>query len=283
MTKQNIAGIVLVVMMIAIGSYIAFTPQNVTKQDVEQTHDYAAATADHTVVAAINSEPAAGEEADAPQAVEDSAAPANNSEVAKTTEAAAAEMVKASDTAAIDVDKIMAPRALGDVNAPVTIEEYASLTCSHCGHFYNETFGQIKKEYIDTGKVRFIYHDFPLNTPARDASIIARCLPEDRYFKYIDFLFETQSKWAYESDYMKSLIQNAKLLGGSEARLQACLDSMDIKREIAANMQSVSQERGIQSTPTFFINGEMLKGAQPFSVFKEKIDQLLPGESKAAE
>ncbi len=276
MTKQNIAGIVLVVMMIAVGGYIALTPQAIQDEpEMPQTQDYAGAD-DHKIVTAINSEPAAGEESVLPRHSEESDAE---------TVAAVSEDIPATEAGEDDINvaEIMAPRKLGDENAPVTIEEYASLTCSHCGHFYTETFGQIKKEYIDTGKVLFVYHDFPLNTPARDASIIARCLPKDRYFKFIDFLFETQSKWAYEGDYMKSLMQNAKLLGGSEARLQACLDSMDIKREIAATMQSASQERGIQSTPTFFINGEMLKGAQPFAVFKEKIDQLLTKESSAAE
>ncbi|MCB9995707.1 MAG: DsbA family protein [Rhodospirillales bacterium] len=205
----------------------------------------------------VTSEPAAGEE-DATAIQEDTA------------------------PAAVDVEKAMMPRVLGDENAPVTIEEFASLTCSHCAHFHEQTFGELKKEYIDTGKVRFIFNDFPLNTPARDATIVARCLPHDRYFKFISFLFQTQDKWAYDSDYAKALKQNAKLLGGSESTLDACLNSDELKEALAKSMQDASEKYKIQSTPSFVLNGtEQLSGAQPFSVFKEKIDKLLEESNKA--
>lgn len=199
--------------------------------------------------------------------------------VAETVEVQAA----SSAASVVDVEKSLILREMGDKNAPVTIQEFASLTCSHCAHFHKDTLSKLKEAYIDTGKVRFIFTDYPLNAPALDAAMISRCLPEDRYFKFLSFLFETQDQWAYSSDYRKNLKQGGKLLGGTEEMLDACLNNEALKKGLVDRMQKAAQDHSIESTPSFLINGtELLKGAQPFPVFQEKIDALL-NESKSAE
>lgn len=194
---------------------------------------------------------------------------------------------KAKETAALDTSldtgAILAPRTMGDPDAPVKIEEFASLSCSHCAHFYEDTFPLLKTQYIDTGKVYFVYSDFPLNGSALDAAVIARCLPESAYFKFIKFLFETQDDWAYEQNYRQILMQNAKLLGGKTDRLESCLNSNELKLGLAEIQQEASKKYSIRSTPSFVINDEqVMSGAKPLSAFKEAIDPLLK-ESTATE
>lgn len=179
----------------------------------------------------------------------------------------------------IDVEAALADRALGDPNAPIVIKEYASLSCGHCANFHKNTFEKLKEAYIDTGKVYFIYGDFPLNTPARDASMIARCLPEDKFFKYIKFLFDTQEDWAYGSNHLKGLRQNAKLLGATDELLNACLTNPKLKEGLALEMQKASTEYQVQSTPSFIINGELARGAHSFESFQKIIDKKLEESS----
>lgn len=178
----------------------------------------------------------------------------------------------------VDVDAAMADRVLGDPKAPVTIDEYASLTCSHCAHFSKTTFDKLKEEYIDTGKVKFIYHDFPLNAPALEAAMVARCLPADKYFQFIKFLFETQEQWAFSKDYSASLKQNSKLLGLSEEKYDACVNDEMLKARLVTVMQKASDDLEIQSTPTFIVNGDpkaRISGALPLDAFKKVIDPLV--------
>ncbi|PJB70361.1 MAG: disulfide bond formation protein DsbA [Alphaproteobacteria bacterium CG_4_9_14_3_um_filter_47_13] len=182
----------------------------------------------------------------------------------------------------INVEEALKPREMGATDAPVLIEEYASLSCSHCAQFSRETFEKLKEAYIDTGKVRFIYNDYPLNAPAMDAAMVARCLPEDRYFKFVKFLFETQENWAFEADYKKKLVQNAKLSGATEELVNACLENQELKQGLITRMQKAAEDHNIQSTPSFIINGtETLKGAQDFESFSKAIDARLE-ESPAA-
>jgi protein-disulfide isomerase len=185
--------------------------------------------------------------------------------------------------AAINVAKALESRVLGDANAPVTINEYASLTCSHCAHFSNETFDKLKEKYIDTGKVRFIFNDFPLNAPALEASIVARCLPHDRYFQFIKFLFETQEQWAFNAKYSDSLKQNAKLLGLSEEAYAVCTSNEKLKGELVMRMQAAAKEHTIDATPTFIITAkagseQKISGAKPLEDFSKVIEPLLEGK-----
>lgn len=184
----------------------------------------------------------------------------------------------------VDIEAALASRALGDDNAPVVIEEFASLSCSHCATFHQTTFPALKEKYIDTGKVRFIYNDFPLNAPALDASLAARCMPESNYFKFISFLFDTQDKWAFEKNYRKILEQNSKLLGLDSKTFNSCLDNQELKMGLIATVQQAQEKYEIKSTPSFIINGEIkLQGTQSIDSLSEKIDALIPASTTAPE
>jgi protein-disulfide isomerase len=180
----------------------------------------------------------------------------------------------------INAEQALAVRSEGNPDAPVKMEEFASLTCSHCGDFYRNTFPKIQAEYIDTGKVYFTYTDFPLNGPALDAAMAARCIPESRYFSFIKLLFDKQADWAYSENYRTLLQNDSALLGlGSEA-FAACLNNEDLRKGIAERMQAASTEHGVESTPTFVINGEKIAGARPFEDFKKVIDKYLDDAGK---
>lgn len=183
----------------------------------------------------------------------------------------------------------MGERTLGDPNAPIKITEYSSLTCGHCGHFHKETLPQLKKNYIDTGLVFLRLVDFPLNAPALTASMTARCLPQERYYDFLQLLFTTQEAWATQgSDYMSYLKQNAQLAGLDNVAFNKCIDDMKLKEFIATRMQDAAQKNEIQSTPTFVLDsGEVIRGAQPYQAFvfviDKKLAELSEGESPAQE
>lgn len=174
------------------------------------------------------------------------------------------------------VAAMMAPRSLGDVNAPVKVVEYASLTCSHCGAFHRENFEQFKTNYIDTGKVHYTFKEFPLNQPALEASQILRCMPEDKYINFMSLLFSEQDKWAYAENYKDVLRQNAKLGGMTDEQFDACLANEALKNAIAADMQAASQQYKVSSTPSFVFNGgqKVLVGNQPLTEFDKAISEL---------
>ncbi len=167
-------------------------------------------------------------------------------------------------------------RAVGDENAPVKIQEFFSLTCNHCAAFHTGTYQELKKKYIDTGKVYFVYEEFPLNGPALYGSMIARCLPEDRYAGFIDLLLRNQDKWAFSGDFKASLKQNAALVGMSEEEFEACFNDKDLQKAIGANIQEASEAWGVSSTPSFVINNgeEILRGGQAIEAFDEVIMHL---------
>lgn len=206
-----------------------------------------------------------------------SAAVAQEPAVQETTVAATDSGVAAVESPQVAVAPSRVPlRAIGSSDAPVKIEEFASLTCGHCADFSKRTFDKVKEAYIDTGKVYFVYHDFPLNAQALDAALIARCMPEERFFPFIKFLFETQEKWAFAGDYKEALRQNAKLVGMSDDSFDSCLANMDLKNAIAENMQNRGRQHKIDSTPSFVINGQaVIKGDHSFPAFERALTPFL--------
>lgn len=201
---------------------------------------------------------------------------ANGVQPAASEEAAKAEPAKEETKADAASAKTYPTYGMGDPNAPVKIKEFASLSCSHCADFHNNTLSEVKKELIDTGKVYFEFVNFPLNASAMDGTLIALCLPEERYHQFISFLFEQQSKWAFDANYRQILKQHAKLLGASEEKLDACLADDAKKAEIVAKIQEADKKYGIKSTPSFVINEkETFSGALPFAEFKKKVDPYL--------
>ena len=175
-------------------------------------------------------------------------------------------------TVTIDVKAALKERRIGGPDAPVVIREFASLTCGHCRNFHRKTFPQLKELSIDTGKAALIFSDFPLNKPALDASMVARCLPESRYFSFIKLLFETQNDWAYDANYIKFLKQNAQLAGLSGAAFDACLGNEELQNGILDRMKSAQEKHEIKSTPTFVIGKDtVIQGAMPLAVFTKAI------------
>lgn len=171
-----------------------------------------------------------------------------------------------------ELDAALTERSLGDANAPATIVEYSSLTCSHCGSFHKNTFKSLKERLIDTGKARLVMSDFPLNGPALHASMISRCLPEDKYFDFIQLLFETQDQWAYSADYKKYLKQNSQLAGLSAQKFEDCFASEPLRNGVLAMVQSAQQAHQINSTPTFIVNGTTkVEGARGVEDFEKAI------------
>ncbi len=177
----------------------------------------------------------------------------------------------------LDVEAALKDRVLGDPNAPVTIIEYASLTCPHCAGFHNDTLEALKERYIDTGKAKLVYRDFPLDGLALRASMMARCAEDDRYFGFIEVLFRSQSNWA-QADLargMQSLQQIGRLGGMSEADFDACMANEELIDGILAMRQVAADSFDVGSTPTFIINGKKHAGALPADEFAAIIDQLV--------
>lgn len=160
---------------------------------------------------------------------------------------------------------------LGEADAPVTIIEYASATCPHCANFHSGAFPQLKSEFIDTGKVRFIFREFPFDDLALAAFMLARCAPADKYFAMLDILFEQQATWTRNNP-KGELFKIAKLAGFTEESFEACLKNEDIAKGILAIREKAAKSYGVDSTPTFFINGEELKGNADIETFRKKIE-----------
>lgn len=180
----------------------------------------------------------------------------------------------------IDATKLMEPGALpdqvlGKADAPVTIVEYASLTCSHCAHFHNTTFPVLKEKYIDTGKVRFILREFPLDIVAKAAFMLARCSGEGKYYPMVDVLFETQKNWAFTNNPAQALLAIAKQSGMSEQQFNTCLSDAKLAENVNAVAERGAKDFGVDSTPTFFINGKKVAGAMSPEELDKELAPLL--------
>jgi protein-disulfide isomerase len=150
---------------------------------------------------------------------------------------------------------------LGDPKAPITLIEYASLTCPHCAHFSVAVLPELKKKWIDTGKVKLIYRDFPLDQTALKAAQLAECAGKNKYFGVIDMIFETQPKWATASDPMAELGKSLRIAGMGENEVKACLANDAVANGVVADYRG-GETLGVNSTPTLFINGTEFKGAR---------------------
>ena len=167
--------------------------------------------------------------------------------------------------------------ALGPANAPVTITEYASMTCPHCAAFTEKVFPKIKSEYIDSGKIRFVFREFPLDIKAAAGSMLARCIAKDdagKYFAVVDLLFKQQNEWVIKNT-TETLTRIGLQAGLSKQAVEECLEDQALLDKIAADQKFASDVLKVNSTPTFFINGEMVKGEQSFEEFDKRIKSLL--------
>jgi protein-disulfide isomerase len=148
---------------------------------------------------------------------------------------------------------------MGAENAPVTIIEYASMTCPHCAQFQARTFPKLKERYIDTGKVRFIFREFPLDPLAAGAFMLARCADKDKYFAIIDLLFGTQRDWVVPNP-LQPLLNVAKQAGYTEETFNACLKNQQVLDGIQNVRDRAAKVLNVESTPTFFVNGKRVLG-----------------------
>ena len=166
---------------------------------------------------------------------------------------------------------------VGDKNAPVTIIEYASLSCSHCANFHNNTLNDLIKEYVDTGKVRIVFRDFPFNYPALLGSMVLRCIPEDVRYDYMNALFQLQPKWVVREN-AKSTQELYKIMqsgGMTKEEFETCTNNVELENTILQALIAAQNEFNIQSTPSFLINGNLVEGNKSIKEFRQIIDKIL--------
>jgi protein-disulfide isomerase len=180
--------------------------------------------------------------------------------------------------AAVDVKDLYKEPTLGDMalgagpGAKVVVIEYASATCPHCAAFHRDVWKQLKAEYIDTQKIRFIFREFPLNDAALAAFMIARAAPKESYFPLIDIYFDTLDTWAQNP--AQGLLNIAKQAGFSEDKFNQTLKDQALAKGIM-EIRDGGVKFGVSGTPSFFINGELFEGERTFESFKQAIDPLL--------
>lgn len=185
----------------------------------------------------------------------------------------------AQGASAADVAKPMSlpDMVLGPANATVTVTEFASMTCPHCAAFTETVFPKIKSEFIDTGKIRFVFREFPLDIKAAAGSMLARCIAKGdsgKYFAVVDLLFKQQNDWVMKNT-TDTLTRIGKQAGLSQQGVEDCLKDQALLDKIAADQKFANEVLKVNSTPTFFINGEMLKGETSFEEFSKRITPLL--------
>jgi protein-disulfide isomerase len=170
---------------------------------------------------------------------------------------------------------------LGDKNAPVTIIEYASLSCPHCAAFTRESFEKLKEEFIDNGKAKFIFRHFPLNQPALSAAMFVNCQAHDhkeepeKYYFALKALMKTQDSWAFDQKFNEKLEAIAKLDGMSSERFNACINDKKLQEKILSERMEAAKTLELKSTPSFFVNGEISEGYIDYVTIKKLVEKKL--------
>jgi len=167
-------------------------------------------------------------------------------------------------------------RILGNKDAPVTIVEYASLTCPHCMHFATDVLPELKKKWIDTGKVRLVMRDYPLDGLALRAAMVARCAPPDKFYPFIDTLFQTQEKWATAKDPQAELQRLALMGGMSKKQFDTCIADKKLEDEVVGSRLTATQKLSVNATPTFFVNGTKFDGDPTAEAFDAVLSKAVP-------
>jgi protein-disulfide isomerase len=165
-------------------------------------------------------------------------------------------------------------QSFGSADAPVTVIEYASLTCPHCRTFHVETWPAVKEKYVDTGKVRFIMREFPFDPRASGGFMLARCAGEGKWYATVDLLYRSQDNWARVADATSAFKTLMGMTGMSGPAVEACLSDQALLEKVTA-VSLKGRTYGVDSTPTFFINGEVRKGALTIEQFSEIVDPMI--------
>lgn len=177
------------------------------------------------------------------------------------------------DMAELLADNPMEEKVIGNADAPVTIVEYASMTCPHCASFHNNTWPDIKKKYVDTGMARLVFREFGFDPRAEAGFMLARCAG-DNYFAMIDVLFKQQETWSRAPDGKAALLKIARLAGFSQESFEACLTDQKLLDDVRAVKDRGANSFGVDSTPTFFINGKKYAGALSVDEMSAIIDSM---------
>lgn len=166
----------------------------------------------------------------------------------------------------------LSERSMGEASAPMVVQEFFSLTCSHCGAFGRDVWPQVKRELVQTGKVRFVWRDFPLDQIALRAAVVARHFPVAAYEPFIEALLTTQDRWAFARgiDHKAEIGKIANFAGMSPATFEAAWSDDETARGILALRQQAERQYNIQATPTFVFNTRVVSGAVPFDRFAQE-------------
>jgi protein-disulfide isomerase len=157
----------------------------------------------------------------------------------------------------------------GDKDAPVTIVEYASLSCIHCANFHKDEFPTLKEKYLDTGKAKLIFRNFPLNGPALKGGQLVYCAPEEKQGMFIKTLFLSVSKWAYTNDFLEKLENIARVGGMSKDAFKQCMDDKKGEERLFMSRLEGAKILGVDSTPSFYVGGKKFTGAEKEKMFKQ--------------
>ncbi|MBA3517575.1 MAG: DsbA family protein [Rhizobiales bacterium] len=179
----------------------------------------------------------------------------------------------------VNVQELHAPgelgeKVLGPADAKVTVVEYASMSCPHCAQFDRDVFDEFRLKYVDSGKVRYIFREFPLNAPAYAASMVARCAPADRYFDVVHAYFRVQDTWLSSPDLKAATLDIAKPFGLNDKSFEACISNQALFQGLEG-VKNRGVSFGVQATPTFFINGKKLEGSPSLAELDKEIEPLL--------
>lgn len=175
----------------------------------------------------------------------------------------------------VSLEEAVKPIVVGKADAPVTIIEYSSLGCSHCANFHRDAYPKLKRNYLDTGKARMVFVDFPLGTTALAAAMIARCSGPARYLGFVDLYFRSQAQWSRADNPLAALKKIARLGGLSGDDVDRCLRQQALVDFLQGTAREASAKHEINSTPSFLINGRKIAGALPYDDFSAVVDEAL--------
>jgi len=175
----------------------------------------------------------------------------------------------------LDAASPLGDRSLGKADAPVVMIEYASATCPHCAEFHETVLPQIKSQYIETGKVRFIFREFPLDQLALGAFMLTRCIPDDKYFATLDLMFQKQKTWAQAKNPADELFKVMQMAGMDQAGFEACVKREDLAKAIVESSRKAAKDFAIKGTPAIFVNGQFVDTHENMASVKIALDKAI--------
>lgn len=170
---------------------------------------------------------------------------------------------------------VLPEKAFGLAEAPVTIVEYASITCHFCMKFHSETWPAFKAKYVDTGKVRFVMREFPLDPLATAGFMLARCAGDEKWYPVLDLLYRTKEAWGHAQNPSEALLQTVRQAGFTKDSFETCLRDDKLYQDVRQTADRAAKDFGVNSTPTFFINGEKRAGALTLQEFDKILEPML--------